>query len=283
MKYAFLAYTAWGFFPVYWKLLADIPTLEIVVHRVGWTLIFYCGYLLFRGEGLSIRERPRTWAWMLLSATLLSSNWFLYIYAVNSGHVIETSLGYFINPLINVALGLLILKEKLTPQRWMALALASTGVLWLSVSAGHVPWIALSLALTFGFYGLVRKIAPVESRRGGQMEALLMIPLAIAVTYCTKMPFHFAQYSGADWVWLIASGAVTGFPLVWFAEAAKRIPLNLMGFIQYVSPSLQFLLGVVVYSESFTLQRLWGFSFVWAALIVFAADVQRHRRAAVPV
>ncbi|WP_019139768.1 EamA family transporter RarD [Noviherbaspirillum massiliense] len=275
--YAALAYAMWGLFPVYFKALQEIPAQEILVHRMLWSLAFLLVVLTWRRQwawlGKALRQ-PRVLGGFTASALLLSGNWFIYIWAVNAGHVLDASLGYFINPLVNVMLGFIVLKERLRPGQWLAIALAACGVAWLTWQSGHPPWIALSLAATFGIYGLLRKTAALGPLEGLALETLVLFPLALAyLVYLTLAGHnHFAGASlSAKWL-LAAAGPITAIPLLLFAAGARRISLSLLGLLQYIGPTLQLLLGVWLYNEPFGGARLAGFALIWAALLVYSLE-----------
>jgi chloramphenicol-sensitive protein RarD len=220
-------------------------------------------------------RKPRVVGSFIASAVLLSVNWLIYIWAVNNGHVIEASLGYFINPLVNISLGYLLLKERLRPAQWAAIAVAALGVAWLTWQAGTVPWIALALAFSFGGYGLLRKTAALGALEGLSFETMVLFPLAAA--YVIWLTVHGQNAfintgSGSTQLLLVAAGPITAIPLLLFASGARRIPLSVLGLLQYLSPTLQFLLGVWLFHEPFTADRLVGFALIWAALALFAAE-----------
>ena len=279
------AYVLWGVMPLYWHLLKAVPSLQIVLHRIAWSALFVGGYLLWRdGRGWLRRTlaQPRL-AWMLaLSGVLIAFNWGLYIWAVNAGHVVETALGYFINPLLNVLIGVLFLRERLRPLQWLSVAVAATGVLWLAVRYGQVPWIALALAASFGLYGVVRKLAHVDAVAGLGVESAYLFLPAIALLAWTEAHGgggFGAGYGAAASALLVLGGIVTALPLVGFAYAVRRIPLATVGLLQYIAPTLQFLIGVLVFREPFDRERLIGFACIWLALAIFAADgLLRARR-----
>jgi chloramphenicol-sensitive protein RarD len=277
------AYTLWGVFPVYWKLLEAVPALEILAHRMIWSLIFVAGVLVLRGDLRWIREalrRRRLVGTYLLAAVLLSLNWFTYIWAVNHDFIVESSLGYFITPLVNVLFGVVFLKERLRPQQAMAVGLAVIGVLYLTVNYGSLPWIALALAVTFSLYGLIKKTAPLSSMHGFTLETLAMFLPALAyLTWREAAGSGAFGHQGTLTTLLLAlAGPVTAIPLLLFGAAARRIPLSMLGFLQYISPTLQFLLGVVVYREPFPPARLVGFVIIWTALVVYTAEGVMVRR-----
>jgi chloramphenicol-sensitive protein RarD len=277
MLYAALAYIMWGVFPVYFKALQGVPTDEILVHRVLWSLALLLVVLAWRRQwswlGVVMRQ-PRVLAGFAASALILSGNWFIYIWAVNSGHVLDASLGYFINPLVNVTLGFVFLRERLRPGQWLAVALAACGVAWLTWQSGHPPWVALVLATSFGAYGLLRKTAALGPLEGLTLETLILFPLAlgylILLTVTNQNSFSGASAS-TQWL-LAAAGPITAVPLLLFAAGARRIPMSMLGLMQYISPTLQLLLGVWLYNEPFGGARLVGFILIWTALAVYSLE-----------
>ena len=277
MIFAATAYAIWGVFPLYFKTLQDIPPIEIMLHRIVWSLAFVMLVLAWRRQWAWIGEtvrRPKVLASFALSAVLLSTNWFIYIWAVNNGRIIDSSLGYFINPLVNVLLGFLLLRERLRPGQWMAVALAAAGVAWLTWQGGHLPWIGLLLAATFGTYGLLRKTAVLGPLEGLSLETLLLFPLALAYLIVLTWNGHntfLAAPASSRWL-LIAAGPITAIPLLLFAAGARRIPLSVLGLLQYIGPSLQLLLGVWLYHEPFGGDRLIGFVMIWSALAVYSLE-----------
>ena len=286
IAYAALAYTAWGLFPLYFRQLAAVPALEIIAHRTLWSLVFVALVLLARRQWAwlaPLARQPRLLALSTLSALLLAANWLIYVWAVNNGHVLDASLGYFILPLINVALGYAVLGERPRRGQWLAVALAACGVLWLALQAGRVPWIGLAIALTFGGYGLLRKTAPLGALEGLALETAVLAPLAVGLLawWAGHGSAAWTHAGAADWLWLLAAGPITAVPLLWFAAGARRVPLATLGLLQYISPSLQFLLGVWLLGESVQPARLAGFVLIWAALGLFAMEGAWQRRAAV--
>ncbi|GGC09919.1 EamA family transporter RarD [Pseudoduganella buxea] len=287
IAYAALAFLMWGLFPLYFKALAEVPPTQILAHRMVWSLLFLCGVLTVRRQWQwlpAVLRRPRVVATFTLSALLLSANWFIYIWAVNNGHVIDASLGYFINPLVNVLLGLLVLKERLRPGQWAAVGVAALGVLWLTWQAGQLPWIALLLAGSFGAYGLLRKTAALAALEGLSFETLLLFPLAGAyVVWLTLQGENAFLNTGSDttrWL-LVAAGPITAIPLLLFAAGARRIPLSVLGMLQYIGPTIQMLLGLTVFHETFTTARLAGFIVIWSALALYMLEgVWTSRRSA---
>lgn len=280
---AALAYILWGLFPLYIKQIDHIPSLEIVLHRSAWSLLFVFGLLVLlrRFAWLGpVARQPRTLAVFTLSALLLGGNWLLYVWAVNAGRVLDASLGYFINPLINVVLGTLVLKERPRPVQWAAVALAAAGVLWLAVGAGHLPWVSLVLAMSFGLYGLLRKTATLGAIEGLALETLLLAPLAVGGLLWLALigQGHFGQGDMVTDLWLLAAGPFTAVPLLLFASGARRVSMATLGLLQYLGPSIQFLLGVFLYKEPFSASRGVGFVLIWAALAVYSAESWRVLR-----
>jgi len=280
------AYFIWGLWPLYWRLLESIPALQIMAQRVVWCTAFVLLYLCLRYR-LSwlapLRASPRVLMLLATTALLIGCNWWLYIWAVNAGHVVETSLGYFINPLVSVALGVLVLHERLNPRQWLAVTIALVGVAYLSLKFGQPPWIALGLALSFGAYGLLRKLAQVGAVPGLAVENIVLLLPALAVLLATSGGSGriFAGLDGWSIVLLIATGPTTALPLIWFAYGARRVPLSLMGILQYIAPSLQLLCAVLIFNEPFTRTHLVGFACIWAALAIYAMDgLYRMRMAA---
>lgn len=273
IAFAALAYLTWGLFPLYLKQVASVPALEVVAHRTVWSLVF----------SLAMLAALRRWSWLrtlsakllwktALSALFVAANWLGYVWAIATDHVVDASLGYFINPLVNVALGYLVLHERLRAAQWVAIGFATGGVLWLTWQLGHAPWISLMLAFTFGLYGLMRKTSPLGAIEGLTLETLLLAPIAIvALAWWTAQGQH-ALTDPAHTGWLLGTGPLTAGALMLFAAGARRIPLSTMGLIQYMSPTLQLLLGVWVYHEPMSSARLIGFALIWAGLAIYSAD-----------
>jgi chloramphenicol-sensitive protein RarD len=281
------SFALWGVMPLYWHLLKAVPSLQIVLHRIAWSAVFVCGWLLWkhgRGWFRPVLAQPRLALMLAASGVLIACNWGLYIWAVNAGHVVESSLGYFINPLLNVVIGVVFLRERLTYAQWVSVGIATIGVLWLTFNYGSFPWIALALAGSFALYGLIRKLAAVDSVVGmGVESAYLFVPaLAVLLWIEASGAGGFGtRYSPWQDALLVFSGVLTALPLVGFAYAVRRIPLSTVGLMQYLAPTLQFLIGVFVFHEAFDRDRAIGFGFIWLALAVFAADgLMRARRAA---
>jgi len=284
LRWALAAYLAWGLFPIYFRLLAGVPALEILAHRVAWSAAFLALLLtlLSRWKAvLSLLAAPRSLGLLLASAVLLSVNWLIFIWAVNAGHVLDSSLGYFINPLVNVLLGVVFLRERLTRPQLAAVSLAAAGVLALVVRAGHVPWISLSLAATFGAYGLLRKVGGVDAVAGLFVETLLLAPAAGAYLAWLSATGagHFGG-NGRQALLLAAAGAVTAVPLIWFAVGVQRLRLSTVGLLQYIAPSMQFAVAVFAFGERFTAAHALAFGCIWVSLGIYSADaLQAARRA----
>jgi chloramphenicol-sensitive protein RarD len=271
------AYILWGLLPIYWKLLDHIPALEILGHRVFWSFVVTVLLLTLRRNWHWVQvawNQPSILRPFLFTALLLSLNWFTYIWATTNDHIVEASLGYFITPLVNVLLGFFVLRERLRPVQWMAIALAVAGVSFLTLNVGGLLWVSLTLALSFGIYGLLRKTARLGSLEGLSLEmAILMVP---ATGYLLTLErAGNGAFGHAGWTTtalLVGAGVVTAVPLLFFAYGAQRVSLTTLGILQYTAPTLQFLLGVLVYGESFTTTRLAGFSIIWLALLIYSIE-----------
>ncbi|HEX9838753.1 MAG TPA: EamA family transporter RarD [Anaerolineales bacterium] len=271
------AYALWGFFPIYWKLLQQVPASQVIGHRIGWSFILLIAFIWLTKQWKDFRSAALTSKNIVIysiAAVLLTINWLVYVWGVNAGFIVETSLGYFINPLLSVLLGVIFLRERLRPVQWIPVALAAAGVLYLTLAYGRLPWIALTLAFTFGFYGFVKKLAPLGSLYGLTLETGIVFPVALiylAVVEFTNTGAFLHDIALID-ILLIGAGLVTTIPLLMFASAAKQIPLTVVGILQYIAPTLQFLIGVLIYHEPFDQSRLVGFGLVWLALIIFSAE-----------
>ena len=278
------AYVIWGLFPLYFRQLAMVPPMEILVHRVLWSVLFVLVLLGLRRQWAwiaAVARQPRVLGAFAASALLLSVNWLVYIWAVNNGHVVDASLGYFITPLVNVLLGYTVLHERPRRAQWVALGLAAAGVVWLTWQVGALPWIALVLATTFGSYGLLRKIAVLGPLEGLALETLLLTPPALLAMVLWWGPgsASLPPADGGTSLWLIGIGPVTAIPLLLFAAGARSISLTTLGVLQYLGPTIQFGLGVWYFREPFDPARLVGFGLIWAALALYSADGFRTARA----
>ena len=277
------AYGMWGAFPLYWPLLEPAGAIELLAHRVTWSAIAMVILVAVMRRGRELRAivgNPRVRRLLAMAAVVISVNWGVFIWGVNNGHVIETSLGYFINPLVTVLFGVLILGERLRPLQWVALGIAAVAVLGLAVVAGRPPWVALALAFSFGSYGLLKKQANVGAVEGLTVETLVIGPVALAYLLWLGAVGESQAFVDLPWhfVLLASSGIVTALPLICFGGAATRVPLTTLGLLQYLAPTLQFLLGVVVLGEPMSVGRWLGFAVIWAALALFTADSLRQRQ-----
>ena len=279
------AYVIWGLFPVYFKLLESIPALEIITHRAIWSALFGAALLLVwkhPGWWRELLDNPRRLAVLGASGVLIASNWLVYVWAVNNGHMLEASLGYYINPLINVLLGLVVLRERLRPLQWVAVGLAALGVAQQVWQLGNLPWVSLVLALTFGFYGLIRKQAPVDALPGLVVETWMLLPLALGwlLLFADGPSAHLAFWTTPRALWLAAAGPITLVPLVCFNAAARHLPYATLGFLQYIAPTLVLLQAVLLFGEHLDSTRLVAFGCIWLALVVYSVDIwYRLRRA----
>ena len=282
------AFVIWGLMPLYWHLLKAVPSLQIIAHRIVWSAVLVLGWLLLK-QGTrwlrAVREQPRLAGLLALSGLFIAVNWGLYIWAVNAGHVVETSLGYFINPLLNVVLGVVLLRERLRAAQWVAVAIATAGVLWLTFNYGSFPWIALTLATSFATYGFIRKLTAIDSLPGLGIESAYLLLPALALLLWGESTGQ-GHVLDAWWPWtdalLVLGGALTALPLIGFAYAVRRVPLSTVGLLQYLAPTLQLICGVAILGEPFSRDRVIGFVLIWIALAVYAVDgLLRSRRPAV--
>ena len=283
--YALGAYIFWGLFPIYWKLLASVPALQLLGHRIFWSFLLLFGIVIVSRQGKALKA-ALNWRVVLIYAVagiLIAINWLTYVWAVGAGFIVETSLGYFINPLLSVLLGVIFLRERLRPLQWLPIGLAAAGVLYLTFAYGALPWVALTLAVSFGFYGLVKKTAPLGALHGLTLEtSILFLPALVFLVFSqfTRTGAFLHSTTLSD-VMLVGAGLVTVVPLMMFALAAPRISLTTIGVLQYVNPTMQFLLGVLIFKEPFDHHRLIGFGVVWVALILFGVEgflAQRRSR-----
>ncbi|MCD6665593.1 MAG: EamA family transporter RarD [Hydrogenophaga sp.] len=280
LLYGISAYGLWGLFPLFFKQLQHVGSLEVVLHRMVWSLAFVLLVLAALRRWTWLREAlrsPRLLATFAVSSLLLAANWLTYIWAVNNGHVLDASLGYFILPLVNVALGFVFLHERPRPGQWLAFGIAAAGVLWLALLTGHVPWIALGLALSFGFYGLIRKLAPLGALEGMSLETMLLAPLAAVALLWGHQSGSMPAHDTHTWLLFLLCGPVTAIPLLLFSAGARRVPLSTMGILQYLTPTILLFLGTLLYGEPFAGPRLAGFALIWTALLLYSVDGWRHR------
>ena len=280
---AVCAYCLWGFAPLYFKLLNQVSATEILLHRVIWSFVFMVILMQFIG-GFSrlkaIFSKPKQLAVLTVTSVLIAGNWLLFIWAVNNDHMLDASLGYFVNPLLNVLLGMLFLGERLRKLQWFAVALACIGVIVQLVSFGSIPLVSLALAASFGFYGLLRKKVNVDAKTGLLVETAILMPVALCYLL-TTMDTATASMLTNNWqmnLLLMAAGIVTSIPLLCFAGAAVRIPLSMLGFFQYIGPSIMFVLAVTLFNEPFDMEKSVTFGFIWSALAIFTLDMALKAR-----
>jgi chloramphenicol-sensitive protein RarD len=280
--YAIVCYIAWGLFPIFWKAITGVPSVNILAHRIVWSFAFLFIWVAFtnRQTFIAYVKQPKLVFRLGLAGFIISANWGTYIYAVESNHIVEAGLGYYINPLVNVFLGYIFLKERLAPMQKIAVVLALIGAGYFTISYGKVPWIALILAATFGVYGLLKKKANLESMPALAVETMVVFPFALAFLFYTSASqgTTFFPSSAVTSLLLVASGIVTALPLFWFGKSAQVIPLSTLGFIQYLSPTLQLLLGIFIYGETFGIEYLICFAFVWAGLAFYTLSILRGKK-----
>ncbi|MFC4320532.1 EamA family transporter RarD [Litchfieldia salsa] len=279
IMYAFSAYLLWGVLPLYWKLLDTISAIEILAHRIVWSFLFVFAIILITKKGKQLKQqlgslihRKKVLLGIVISSLLVTSNWFIFIWAVNSNHIIETSLGYYINPLVSVLLGVLVLKERLSFWQTVSFALAGIGVLILTFQYGSFPWVSITLALSFGLYGLVKKMANLDSLIGLMLETMIITPFALyfLISIQAKGNGTFLNTSVDQQLLLVGAGVATALPLLWFAQGARRIPLSMVGILQYIAPTISLMIGVFLFNEEFTKTHLITFIFIWSALVIYS-------------
>ena len=276
------SYVMWGSLPLYWKALSAVPPEVVLAHRIVWALVFTTTMTLFLKLGREVKSLftdPRKTIRMVGAALLISFNWWLYIWAITSGHVVETALGYYINPLVSVLLGIFFLKEKLTKAQTAAFALAAVGVIVMALGVGRVPFIALGLAVSFGFYGLMKKQAPVSALASLQVETLFSLPLAVGLLLFTTTGglFGTANPPWYQMVLLVVAGPATALPLWMFGAGARLIPLARIGFLQYIAPTITLLIGLFLFHESFGIWQAGAFACIWGALVLYTVDALHKR------
>jgi len=281
--YAASAFLIWGLSPFYWKALGKVPALEIILHRIVWSFIFLVPLVILqrrRKEFIDVVKNLRMLLILSSTAIFVSCNWLLYIWAVNNDHLLQASLGYYINPLVNVVLGMIFLRERLRPPQILAVLLATAGVLYLTIHHGEFPWIAITLALTFGFYGLIRKVIPVSSLVGLTVETMLLsFPSLLYLIYLDTKGIGsiFRVSLGMDLL-LMGASLITAVPLLFFILGARRILLSTVGLLQYIAPSGMFLSAVFVFREPFSMVQVWTFVSIWTALAIYTTDSIRYYR-----
>jgi chloramphenicol-sensitive protein RarD len=277
------AFGIWGAFPLFFHLLHQVSAFQIIAHHIAWSCVFVIAWMAFRGELPSLRAALSNRAVLLrlaASATLITINWLAFVWGVTNGHVVEASLGYFIGPLVNVLLGVVLLSEKLTRAQWTAVALAATGVAYLTVMTGGLPWIALALAFSFASYGLIRKVVTVEALPGLATETLLLVPIAVGyLLWCESVGTGAMGHGGASLdALLVVSGPLTAVSLFLYAYGTRLLPYSTVGLLQYITPTLQFMCGVFAFHESFDKTHAIGFTLIWTALVIYAGDGLRLSR-----
>lgn len=282
--YTTAAYLLWGFLPIYWKLIDEVPADEILAHRIVWSFIFMMCIVLslrkrapFTQECKRIIRNKKQLFYITLASVVISLNWLTYIWAVNSDYVIQASLGYYINPLVSILLGMLVLKEKLTKRQWVSFAVAGIGVLNLTFTFGIFPWVSIALALSFGLYGLLKKMVDVSPMFGLTIETMIVTP--VAAIYLFAIPTNTISlnnlFSTTGYL-LIGAGVATAIPLLLFASGAKHIPLAMIGFLQYIAPTIMLFLGIFLYKETFSVAHFISFALIWVALIIYMGSVTRR-------
>lgn len=279
--YTILTYTIWGFLPIYWKQVGNVPSDEILTARIVWAFVLTAVFILLLNGGKmlisdlkALWKTKRTFFLLMLASYLITTNWFLYIFAVTNDRIVETSLGYYINPLVSMLLGVFFLKEKLAPAVKVAFVFAATGVTILTLSYGSLPWLAFGMAFSFAFYGLIKKTIKLDALRGLAIETFFVLPVAIAYyiyLFSIDRAVFLNEDSSTD-ILLIISGAATALPLFLFATGAPLIPMYMIGFLQYIAPTLMLIIGVVMYNETFGRIEIISFSFIWLALVLFTAS-----------
>ena len=279
----FIAYIIWGAVVLYWPYLAPAQPLEILAHRVLWSLLFVAVILIYQKRIVSLRvvlKNPRLMKLLTMASLLIGFNWGLFIWATMNDHVLDSSLGYYITPLLNVALGVFFFKEKLRRMQWIAIGIAAFAVLFITIALGVLPWVALSLATSFAMYGYVKKLANVEALESLMIETLILTPVAIG--YLIWLQFNggstFLAYGLDHTLWLASAGIVTAIPLLAFGVAIVRLPLTTLGMLQYIGPTVQFFVGIWVMQEPMPQERFIGFAITWVALVILTVDALRNRR-----
>jgi chloramphenicol-sensitive protein RarD len=284
IAFALGAYILWGLFPIYWKWLHDVNPVEVIGHRIVWSFLILLTFILATRQFKTFRQKafkPRVFWLYILAAVLIAFNWLVYVWAVNADFIVDASLGYYINPLLSVLLGVIFLRERLRPFQWIPVILATAGVIYLTVAYGRLPWIALTLAFTFSIYGWIKKIAPLGSLYGLTLETGILSLPAVAFLTLTGISEKgaFLRLGLTTDMLLVGAGIITSCTLMMFASAAQCLPLTILGILEYIAPTIAFLLGVLVYEEPFDNTRLIGFGIVWIALVLFTGEGlwRRHK------
>lgn len=285
--YALLCYLTWGTFPIYWYPInqSGMPADQILAQRVIWSALFAVLLLLLFQQGRAIinaLKQPKVLGLFVLSSFMIGINWLVYLWAIVNEHILDASLGYFINPILNVFVGRIVLKEQLNKTQLLSLFFAIAGILWLAIPAGQIPWVALILASSFCIYGLIRKLAPMEPLSGLTLETLIMSPFALAYLYfCyTQNNLVFSKLNTLQTTVLLCSGIATTLPLLWFAMGARQISMSLLGMLQYISPTLQFLCGVLIFNETLSIERSVGYLLVWTGVVIFLWGMRAKTKSA---
>jgi chloramphenicol-sensitive protein RarD len=280
--YALQAFLTWGILPIFWKLFSDVPALEILAHRIFWSFAFLIILLILTRQKnvWSLLRQKKTRKSLIISSLLIGLNWGLFIYAVNTKQIVEASLGYYINPIVNVILGMIVLNEKLDKLKYIAVLIASAAVLYLTIDYGKFPWISIILACSFGLYGLTKKTAGIEAIPALAVETLILAPFALGYILYKMWIGSGALFTGSISTssYLMLTGIVTTLPLYWFAKGAQRIPLSALGFMQYIAPTLMLLIGILIYNEPFRYEQFIAFGLIWLALTLYTTSIIRNTR-----
>ncbi|MDM8159635.1 EamA family transporter RarD [Labilibaculum sp. K2S] len=280
--YALQAFLTWGILPIFWKLLSNVSAIEILAHRIFWSFVFLIILLLLtrKKNVWNLLRQKKTRKSLIISSLLIGLNWGLFIYAVNAKQIVEASLGYYINPIVNVILGMIVLNEKLDKLKYIAVLIASTAVIYLTIDYGKFPWISIILACSFGLYGLTKKTAGIEAISALAVETLILAPFALGYILYKMWIGNGALFTGSISTssYLMLTGIVTTLPLYWFAKGAQQIPLSALGFMQYIAPTLMLLIGVLIYNEPFRYEQLIAFGLIWIALALYTTSIIRNTR-----
>jgi chloramphenicol-sensitive protein RarD len=282
ITYGAIAYTLWGLLPLYWKVIKTVPAYEILAHRIVWSFGFILIILLLTGNSnkiIEVLKNKKCMTYILMCSALISINWYIYIWAVNSGHIVDSSLGYYINPLMSILLGTLVLKEKLNKSQYIALALAALAVILMVAIYGSIPWISLALAVSFGLYGLCKKMVSAEATVGLAIETMILAP--VAFVFLIYLGIKSTGSYGSSFtvtVLLSMSGIATATPLLFFAKSSKHVKLSTLGFLQYISPTISLIIGLFIYKEHFSQMDILGFGLIWIALIIYSSSILKKNK-----